>query len=547
VTSGSTDLSGRARRPLRTSQPLLPRATLAGEGGAVLAFRALCCGGEATCGFRGANPRALLAIQHHPRREIAMSLTEQTRQLIDRVVANNEWRQRQCFNLIPSENTPSLLVKALEICDPSGRYAEHRTMKGKEIYFYQGIDFIRDIEEACREQMCIYFDCPRAELRAVSGQMANEAVFKAVTAFKNRKRGEGEPWRRISSVMNNDLTKGGHLSSQPMGALFNYVAFREDGKENVINFPIRKDNLYKTDTDALGDLLTETKPELVIFGKSMFIYREPVEFVYNIVKDWEKRPVIMYDMAHVLGLYGAFQEPFSEGADIVTGSTHKTFFGPQRGVIASRIEKKTPLSKLWIDIKSRVFPGSTSNHHLGTLLALLMATYEMNAFKAEYQNQVCRNARAWAKALKDAGLDVQGDPADGYTETHQVLLRVSEYGPGDQIARRLEENNLVCNYQALPDDESFLTSSGLRTGVSEMTRFGMKEEDFGPLAELFADCIIRAKDVKTPVSAYRQKFGTMHYCLPLAEAAPLAARVVASIFPNTEYAKTFAQNLSQLR
>jgi len=474
-----------------------------------------------------------------------MSLNEQARQLVDWVVANNDWRQRRCFNLIPSENTPSLLVKAMEISDPSGRYAEHRTMKGKEIYFYQGIDFIRDIEELAREEMCKYFECPRAEMRAISGQMANEVVFKAVTAFANRNRAEGQPWRRIRSVMNNDLTKGGHLSSQPMGALFNYVDFRADGKENVTNFPIRRDNLYQIDTEVLGNLLLEARPELIIFGKSMFIYPEPVAFTYNIVKDWDPRPVIMYDMAHVLGLYGAFQEPFKEGADVVTGSTHKTFFGPQRGIIASTMDKESPFAKLWLDVKSRVFPGSTSNHHLGTLLALLMATYEMNAFKQEYQTQVLKNARAFAKALKAAGLDVQGDPNDGFTQTHQVLIRVSQHGPGDQIARRLEENNMVCNYQALPDDESFLVSSGLRTGVSEMTRFGMQEADFGPLAQLFADCVIRNQDVKNEVTAYRQKFTEMRYCLPAAEAAELAARVLASIFPTSDYAKRFAENLNR--
>ncbi len=473
-----------------------------------------------------------------------MNLTDRARQLTERVVANNLWRQRQCINLIPSENTPSLLVKMMEISDPAGRYAEHRTMKGNEVYFYQGIDFIRDIEEAAREQMCTYFDCPRAEMRAISGQMANEVVFKAVTNFVNRKSEEGAPWRRIRSVMNNDLTKGGHLSSQPMGALFNYVERGDDGKENVTNFPIRKDNLYKIDTDELGNLLADSKPELIIFGKSMFLYPEPVKFTFEAVKDWDPRPIIMYDMAHVLGLYGTFQEPFAEGADIVTGSTHKTFFGPQRGIIASSIEKKTPLSKLWLDIKSRVFPGSTSNHHLGTLLGLLMAGYEMNAYKQDYQTQVIKNAKAFAQALKKAGLDVQGDPADGYTETHQVLLRVSEHGAGMDIARRLEENNIVCNYQALPDDESFLDSSGLRLGTPEMTRFGMKEADFEPLAQLMADCIIRNETVKDEVAKLRARFNEMGYCVPANEALPMAARILESAMPSSDYAKAFIENLS---
>jgi glycine/serine hydroxymethyltransferase len=228
---------------------------------------------------------------------------------------------------------------------------------------------------------------------------------------------------------------------------------------------------------------------------------------------------------------------------VVTGSTHKTFFGPQRGMIASSIEKKTRLSKLWVDIKSRVFPGSTSNHHLGTLLGLLMASYEMNAFKEEYQTQVIKNARAFAKALKNAGLDVQGDPAAGYTETHQVLVRVSRYGTGMEIARRLEESQIICNYQALPDDETFLDSSGLRLGVPEMTRFGMREADFGPLAELMADCVIRNQDVSEQVKKLRQKFCTMVFCVPAEEALPLAARILESVMPHSDYAKGLVDHL----
>src|SRR5512144_1527009 len=101
-------------------------------------------------------------------------------QLADRAASNSAWRQRRCVNLIPSETTPSLLVKMLEIADPSGRYAEHRTMKGQEIYFYQGIDFIRDVEEEARRELRAYFGCPELELRPVSGQMANEIVFKGL-------------------------------------------------------------------------------------------------------------------------------------------------------------------------------------------------------------------------------------------------------------------------------------------------------------------------------------------------------------------------------
>ncbi len=463
----------------------------------------------------------------------------------EQIAKNNRWRQQECFNLIPSENTPSLLVKLAEIADPSGRYAEHRTMKGQEVYFYQGTDFIREVELEARKELKAYFGCQDVELRPISGQMANEVVFKGLVKFVNRKRQKGEPFRRLRLVMNNDLNKGGHLSSQPMGALFNLV--EEDpatGKENVVNIPVREDNPYKADLDRLASLLQDYRPELVVFGKSMFIYPEPVRFVYELVKDWPDRPLLMYDMAHVLGLYGAFQAPFEEGADIVTGSTHKTFFGSQRGLIASNIAQNSPWGQLWTDIQSRAFPGSTSNHHLGTLLGLLLATYEMNEFKEAYQTQVRKNAKALARYLKEAGIPVEGDEADGLTETHQVLIRVKQFGNGQELARRLEDNNIITNYQALPDDTTFLESSGIRLGVQEMTRFGMKEKDFEILASLIAEVIRKNKSVRDEVKRYRQNFLEMQYCLPEKEAVELASNLFLSLFPARGVGQKLVENLA---
>jgi glycine/serine hydroxymethyltransferase len=253
----------------------------------------------------------------------------------------------------------------------------------------------------------------------------------------------------------------------------------------------------------------------------------------------------MYDMAHVLGLYGAFQSALEEGADVITGSTHKTFFGPQRGVIAGNFPAGSSLRNLWLDIRGRAFPGSTSNHHLGTLLALLMASYEMNEFKEEYQKQVRHNARAFAKALKEKGIPVEGDESDGFTETHQVLIRVRAYGLGNEIARRLEENNILTNYQALPDDETFLESSGIRMGVQEMTRFGMKENDFDVLAGLIADVVIKNKKVKEEVKKFRQNFLEMRFCLAPREALPLATRILQSIFHYPDFVSLFIENLEK--
>jgi aminomethyltransferase len=105
----------------------------------------------------------------------------------------------------------------------------------------------------------------------------------------------------------------------------------------------------------------------VILGKSMIIHREPVKEIRGMIDALGLETVLMYDMAHVLGLVGPhFQEPFKEGADVVTGSTHKTFFGTQRGVVAADMAEEDPRFGLWRAVERRTFPGAVSNHHLGT-------------------------------------------------------------------------------------------------------------------------------------------------------------------------------------
>jgi len=311
-----------------------------------------------------------------------------------------------------------------------------------------------------------------------------------------------------------------------MGALRDFVA-RDPRTEMpaVEDIPVREDNPYKPDVPALLDLIAKEDPELIILGKSMVLHPEPVAEVRRFLDETGSRAVLMYDMAHVLGLVGPyFQQPFAEGADIVTGSTHKTFFGPQRGIIAGDWREPEERWELWEAIERRAFPGSVSNHHLGTLLGLLMATYEMNHFKDAYQQAVIANAKAFARALRDAGLDVQGDSSVDFTETHQVIVDVG-YGRGAEVAERLEANNIICNYQATPDEEGFTAAGALRLGVQEMTRFGMGPEDFRTLAQYIHDVVVGGRPVRKEVTAFRKRFMTMRYCFSEDMFADLMAKL----------------------
>ncbi len=435
--------------------------------------------------------------------------------LVLKACENTGWRQQKCVNLIPSEQTPSLMTRLLSVTDPLGRYAEHKQVKAfeeAEVFYYQGTGFIREVEALLQEELKSFLGCARVEVRPVSGQMANAAVFSAMVDYRNRADRKSEQ-ARMRSVMNHHIIKGGHLSAQPMGALRDFVA-RDPKTERpaVINFPVQEENPYRIDVEACREIVEEHRPELIIFGKSMTLHREPVAEIRAMVDEFSPETVILYDMAHVLGLAGpCFQQPFLEGADLVTGSTHKTFFGTQRGIVAANWKEEDPRFELWETLQRRTFPGSLSNHHLGSLLGLLMAAYEINFFKEDYQRQVLANARAFATALNDCGFHVAGDPAVSFTETHQVILMVG-YARGAEAAQRLEENNIIVNYQAAPDEEGFTASGCLRMGVAEMTRFGMKEPDFQRLAQWIHEVVVEGRSAREEVVSFRKGFLELQYC-----------------------------------
>jgi aminomethyltransferase len=546
VTSGTMVpywvIEGEGLRSVRTDQKQLRSICLACMDGDVLE------GDKVTMDIRGKQVEAVVVPYHlrseappysrpilwdHALESEAVPSGEapyKVRTLLEKTLQNTLWRQQQCINLIPSEMTPSPMVRLLSAMDPAFRYAEHKRTKAfydAEIFYYQGTDFIDEVERALQVEMCRFLGCAEVETRVISGQMANMTVFSAMVDYINRVDRKSEP-RRIRQVVNNTIGKGGHLSAQPMGALRDFVA-RDPKTERpaVVSFPVLRENPYKIDVAAALELLDEFRPEFIIFGKSMVLHKEPVAEIRQFLDDQRIDAVILYDMAHVLGLVGPhFQEPFKEGADLVTGSTHKTFFGTQRGIVGSPFLEHEERYELWEAVLRRSFPGSVSNHHLGTLLGLLAAAYEMNTFKDDYQKRVIANAKAFARALKECGLEVAGDPAIDFTETHQVIVSVG-YGRGPEVAKRLEDNNIICNYQAMPDEEGFTVSGALRMGVSEMTRFGMGPDDFRDLAMLVYEGVVKQARVVDQVRSLRARFCDLQFCFKGEEYAEVLHRMHA--------------------
>jgi len=330
------------------------------------------------------------------------------------------------------------------------------------------------------------FRCDHAEVRPISGTNANEAVF---SRFVN----PGDV------VMVNSTPTGGHISHHKEGSLGKFT-------RNIIDIPVTEDG-YHMDVEKTIYLIEKTKPKIIVLGKSLFLFPEPVAELSEACQANQVR--ILYDAAHVLGLIAAkqFQRPLKEGAFLMTASTHKTFFGSQRGLILSNMEEKN-----WRKIDRGAFPGSSSNHHLDTLTQMAASTYEMMEFGDQYAEDTIKNARALASELDRHGFDVQAKEF-GFTQSHQAALNVKEFRGGEGVSKTLELNDIIVNMNMLPHEPlgNHDHPEGIRIGVQEMTRFGMREDEMSHIAELIKECIMDKKVVKEEVNRFRSEYQEVRY------------------------------------
>ena len=422
---------------------------------------------------------------------------------IEEIIAReNTWRQTQAINLIASENTSSEAVRCVQNSDFMGRYAEGHPNQGDKVNrYYQGTRYIDEIENMATHEILALFDVKQADVRPISGNAANTAIALG--------------WLRGGdTVVANSTDAGGHISHGPVGVFGRRIQSRGQslklGGPNSIHLhylPLTPDH-YHVDAQKTIELIDQVSPQLVVMGKSLFLFPEPVSEVAAFCKT--KEIPLLYDGAHVLGLVagGEFQSPLHEGATWMTGSTHKTFPGPQRGIILGNLDAAGE-KKYWPAADRGVFPGSSSNHHLNTLPALLVATREMKKYGRDYAAQIVRNAQALGRSLDELGTPVEARDF-GYTKSHMIAVNVAQWGGGVEVAKRLEANDIIVNYNMVPGDSDPRNPSGLRIGVPEMTRFGMDERAMGELAQLMHDAI-RGENVKSQVNALRGRYLEMKY------------------------------------
>ncbi|MGB5910104.1 MAG: serine hydroxymethyltransferase [Promethearchaeia archaeon] len=424
------------------------------------------------------------------------------------LMEHHDWFKNS-IPLIASENITSPAVDEACSCDFSHRYAEG--WSGQRVY--AGCKYIDEVEDICMDLANEYFKSIHADVRPVSGVVANLTMYNAFTSDNNGK------------MCCMSIVRGGHISHGPRFAKSGREIFGTAGTTRGLNIEyLTFDNdEMNLDIDASAKIIREFKPELVLFGGSVFLFPHPVKELSDIAKEVGAK--VGYDAAHVAGLIGSgyFQDPLREGADAMTMSTHKTLPGPQHGTLVSNRED------LIDTLRSCAFPALLSNHHLHNVAGLAIALAEMLEYGKEYHKNVIENAKALGQALHERGIKVLMEHK-GFTESHQIVVDITEFekniGLGGDIEKLLEEANVILNRNLLPYDitqgRHYQNPGGLRIGTSEITRLGMGKSEMEDIAEFIKKVLVDKKEpkkIKLEVAEFRKNFQEIKYCFQSANQA----------------------------
>ena len=358
-------------------------------------------------------------------------------------------RQRRNLELIASENIVSEAVMAAMGTVLTNKYAEG--YPGKR--YYGGCECVDVVENLAIERAKKLFGCDYANVQPHSGAQANMAVFIAML-----KPGD--------TVMGMNLDHGGHLTH---GSPVNFSGMYF----NIVPYGVNNEGYI--DYDELEKKAMEAKPKLIVAGASA--YCRTIDFKrFREIAD-RCGAYLMVDMAHIAGLVAAGLHPSPiPYADVVTTTTHKTLRGPRGGMILANEEANKKFN-----FNKAIFPGSQGGPLEHVIAAKAICFGE--ALKPEsktYQEQVLKNAKALAEALKKQGFKI----LSGGTDNHLMLVDLRGMDvSGKELQNRCDEVYITLNKNTVPNDpRSPFVTSGVRIGTPAITSRGLVESDMDEIA-----------------------------------------------------------------
>jgi glycine hydroxymethyltransferase len=400
-----------------------------------------------------------------------------------RAIMGEEKREDEGLELIPSENYVSLAVREANSSVFTNKYSEG--YPGKR--YYGGQEFTDDIERLAIARACKLFGAKYANVQPHSGAQANMAVYAALLT-------PGD------TVIGMDLSHGGHLThGSPVTLPAKVYRF--------IRYKMKDTTTGAIDYDALREMALKEKPKIILAGFSA--YPRELDYKRFVAIAREVGAVAMMDMAHIAGLIAgkAARNPFLDGFDVITSTTHKTLRGPRSGLIL--IRESEEIAK---KIDKAIFPGTQGGPHMHTIAAKAVCFGEAlrPSFRV-YAKQIMKNAKAMEKVFRARKVPMVA----GGTSNHLILADVFRaFGiSGGEVQTLLDSVGITLNKNAVPDDpRSPMDPSGIRFGTPAMTTRKMKEKECAEVAGLMLDAIEGRSDpkvlatVRTRVRALAKKF-----------------------------------------
>ena len=383
---------------------------------------------------------------------------------IEEILAAHAARRADAVNLVASENRMSPAALRALGHDFAHRYAiPPRGERPPEIWDYPNQTHTRALEAETQRLACRLFGGGAANVRALSGNNIAGIILSGL------------------------VPAGGRAATVPgwAGGHFATVALAARLGVEIVDLPYDRTR-RAMDLDACAPL-AEAGVDLVYLDASMLLSPYPVRELRAI---FGPATPIVYDASHVFGLIagGAFQDPIGEGADAIVGSTHKSMFGPQKGLIVTA----PGASDLAALIDGTVTPLFSSNPHVHHIAALGVALEELEDHGADYAAAVIANADRFARRLERNGMGVLHGPS-GRATCHQVFAILDGVGAEDAMLR-LEEANLHVNGVNLPCG----AGEGLRIGLSEVTRLGLTPAEVETVADVVTRVLVEGDDPRAP-------------------------------------------------
>jgi glycine hydroxymethyltransferase len=403
---------------------------------------------------------------------------EEERRLATLVRSHDRWRGHDVFNLLASENAVSPTARKYLSSDLAGRYTLplSGTYDGETLdNSYAGTRYTDQIEALANAAAERLFRAKHATTRPLSGHLAALSALVPLLPPKSR-------------ILAIPPEQGGYDGYAPgfVPALFGYT---------VRPLPADRPGFAVDLESALATIRSE-RPNAVVLGQSFFLFPYPLRAIAEEVHAHDG--LVFYDASHVLGLVagGEFQDPLREGADVVYGSTHKSFPGPQGGLLVT--DRDDLFGQIDPALVWRVF----DNAHWNRIAGLAQTLLELERVGPEYARTVVANSQALGRALSELGVPLVAE-AEGFTRSHQLHLdraRLRErhaVGAG-ALARRLEANRLLIDLVG-------------RVGTAEVSRLGLTPEMMPRLAELFVRAGLRGEAVGRDVLAWRREFPSLRF------------------------------------